>query len=484
MIGIPLLSKERYEKAILRVTSIATLETAGSSDEKDTGNDHQIAIELQTSATAVRTKRVRSKRQREPPSFDARIHPERETVVVDTPTTVMINPTTTPAFTYLELFAGMGGFAVALNRLGGECVMASEIDESCRKNYQANFPKVPLRGDIYQISNDQLPPSFDLLVGGFPCQPFSAMGAQPGLDDPKNGRLFFEIVRILKHCQPQAFLLENVPGLLGMNDGTTFATIINALEASGYDVYHEVYDARGLTASTRKRLYIVGFIRQPQDNYSSIQFSSQTNFEFPFAPDLGLRAMDVIDYHYPANEKMFSTTTLTVPDALLRLTDRQMERLLDSKYWRPAHLAWPNSTCNTLVSHYGKNVVRGHCQLVPASAYNVQRNPRRFTPRECCRIMGFPESYILWPQETISDKIQLRELYHMIGNAVCPPVIAVLAGAILDRCKGISAPRNIHHLAGKQLITTTSWVQWGRATAVRLAHDATLTHSAATSQAS
>jgi len=283
-------------------------------------------------------------------------------------------------------------------------------------------------------------------VGGFPCQPFSSMGEQPGFDCPK-GNLFMEIVRVLKICKPQAFLLENVPGLLHMED--TLKTICTALEEAGYNVLLEVCDARCLTATSRKRLFFLGLRNDLVDDKHPVQV--------PFIPDLGLRASDVID-----------SSSLTVEEEdLFCISDEQLQRLSGEKYWKPAHLAWPTTTCKTLVSHYGKAVARGGSQLVPGSAYacGKSRNPRRFTPRECARIMGFPNSFVI-PGKTRVEQLpmgRMKELYQMFGNAVCPPLISALAGSLLQHCSKMAGYK--YH---------NNWVVWGRENAVRLANEATI----------
>jgi DNA (cytosine-5)-methyltransferase 1 len=398
---------------------------------------------------------------RDPPYFDARIHPDRQ---LNT-TTHKIEKPSKASFAYVDLFAGMGGFAVALDALGGTCLLASEIDTACQRLYQHNFPQAPLLGDIYSIQNHQLPTTtpVDLLVGGFPCQPFSTLGDQPGIDCPKAGGLFLEIVRLLKVIQPKAFLLENVPGLLAMKD--TFQAIKHALEGAGYDVTFEVCNARCLTATSRKRLFLVGFLKQErQDDVSASSnttpdpSSEHCTFQFPYVPDLQLKAYDVIDYT--------SQELSTMERDLLPISDDQLDQLNKGRQWRPAHMAWPNTVCDTLVSHYGNSIARGHSQLVPVSAsYTTttstsNTNPRRFSPRECLRLMGFPNSYELPPKssEIQGDRAFLKEQYRMAGNAVCPPLIAALAAAVLG-CA----------------LDDHRWVPYGRQVAVDLAYQATRT---------
>ena len=398
------------------------------------------------------------------PYVDATLHPERKPAgfCLEAVHTVEWNKHhCTSSFTYVDLFAGIGGFAVALDALGGQCVLASELEDCCQNTYQHNFPTAPLQGDIYQILATDPPPTaaLDILVGGFPCQPFSSLGNQPGLACPK-GNLFQEIVRLLKAWQPKAFLLENVPGLLAMEDNDTFATILNALQEAGYDVTYEVCNARGLTATSRKRLFLVGLRKE-----SSANNITTPAFEFPFVPDLQLKASDVLDFRAAELSDM--------ERRVLPITDEQLGVLNASKRWKPADLAWPNTVCDTLVSHYGNSITRGSSQLVPcAGGTGVQENtdtmntnPRRFSPRECLRIMGFPNSYRLLDRKEGSkqgDMAYCKEQYRMIGNAVCPPLIAALAGAVLDRV-----------LTRKPPCGTSNWVEWGRYVAVGIAYQAT-----------
>lgn len=450
-------------------------------------------------------------RAREPPEIDATIHPERRPNSPTESTTTTCHPSrcgtsasTTkllppskcgtsasppldgPVFTYAELFAGMGGFGVALDALGGRCVFCSELEEHLRAVYRHNFVAlpnqrrgihsnnnkhsesdnspfdIPTYGDIYQVRDTAFPNSLDILVGGFPCQPFSALGEQSGLGCVKSGNLFQEIVRCLKVSKPQAFLLENVPGLLTMAD--TYQVIVEALTDAGYDVTSEVCSARGLTASGRKRLFLVGLRRHgnrgedhesghDEDRENTVSDSNPSRsprFEFPFVPDLQIRSRDVLDYDDLPPEEL----------KILRLTDDTFDQLLNCGRWRPHSLAWPNKTCETLISHYGNAVGRGESQLVPCSAPHA---PRRFSVRECARLMGFPNSYeFLEPREHQSPMGYRKEQYRMIGNAVCPPLIAALAGAVLHHCR-----------FGDPSIDNWDWVQRGREVAVQLALAAT-----------
>jgi DNA-cytosine methyltransferase len=510
-----------------------------------------------------------------PPHIDARIHPERAPHII--PNTIHNNNHNKKSysFTFLELFAGIGGFGVALEALGGTCIFCSELDSSCRAVYQQNLhcPPTAMHGDIYQVPDSALPSpsssssssllacssslsmssssSCDLLVGGFPCQPFSALGTQPGLECPK-GHLFLEIVRVLKVSQPKAFLLENVPGLQQLT--ATYDIIVHALEEAGYAVWTQVCNARAVTATTRKRLFLVGILRQPpnqpsdhekekeddddtRDKAGMVNKTESSNkqstattttveplFEFPFIPDLGLRAMDIVDYYLGDDDEddgqktkdgKDDVTTTRKKDShdnnnnnkdtnkdntdantsndhddndedvnqdmlhddkhliqLLRLSDTTFQQLVASKRWRPSSLAWPGTVLETLISHYGTAVGRGESQLVPCRAPHV---PRRLSPRECARLMGFPNSYVLGQRrdDQQGDMAYIKERYRMFGNAVCPPLVAALAGAVLHVVKGGRCGTGGKHDKDKDAMDL-DWVEWGRQTAIRLALAATI----------
>lgn len=183
-------------------------------------------------------------------------------------------------FTYIELFAGLGGFRVALDKLGGKCVLASEVDRFCTKNYQVNFGDRPA-GDVCRIESEHIP-NHDLLVGGFPCQPFSSSGSRLGVEDPSGrGVLFREIVRILKHKRPRTFLLENVRGLLLHDGGKTLELIVRELEGCGYSVSYELVNAVNLVPQERCRLFFVGILMDDNRKQRDDDDDDDSSFVFP-----------------------------------------------------------------------------------------------------------------------------------------------------------------------------------------------------------
>ena len=394
------------------------------------------------------------------PEIDARIHPELEPIGYKIPNIKQTWPidkqSGDAAFTYAEMFAGIGGFGLALEALGGECVFYSELLEECRETYKLNFPNTKhncIHGDIYEVPDSAFPQHIDLLVAGFPCQPFSNLGEQPGFNCEKGrGHLFLQIVRALKLSRPKAFLLENVPGLLGMKD--TLNVIVKAFCEAGYRVSAEVCSARGLTATGRKRLFFVGIrrdlsIQESEAASTTAKLSLDDScYRFPFIPDLKLCAHDILDYN----------TLDTLETEILTLTEETFEQLSRNSRWKPNHLAWPNKHCDTLTSHYGNAVGRGDSQLVPSPSPHP---PRRFSVRECARIMGFPNDFkFVDVRQGQGDMAYRKQCYRMLGNAVCPPLIAALAGSVLDAA-GLKMGRD-----------SITWTQQGLDVAISLSSSA------------
>lgn len=318
---------------------------------------------------------------------------------VDLGTFKSTTDTSGDGFKYLELFAGMGGFRVALDRLKGKCVFASELDRFCVKNYQTNFGDRPA-GDICKINADQIP-NHDLLVGGFPCQPFSSSGSGLGVNDPKGrGVLFREIVRILKEKQPKAFLLENVRGLFLHEDGNTLKLVVQELEESGYVVKYEMLDAVKLLPQERCRLFLVGI---------RTDLKKEQTFQFPILPDLKRGIQDIL--HNGIEEDK------------LTLNENQLGKVRAQRYTKEhpeaRFLSDPKAAAKTIQSSYNKYMVGS--QFVPVQVGKDDKW-RRFSSREVARLQGFPEDFVLCRERA----------YHMVGNAVAPPIISMIAAAVLE----------------------------------------------------
>jgi len=296
-------------------------------------------------------------------------------------------------FKFIELFAGIGGFRLALEQLGGNCVYSSEIDEFARETYTQNFE--PLGGgDIRDIRSSEIP-AHDILTAGFPCQPFSTLGEMKGFTDNR-GVLFRHILRVAHHHRPKALLLENVPGLVFNKGGDDLRVILSEITACGYSVNHKLIDAQCLVPQIRERVYIVA-IR------SDLGISCD-KFRFGLVPRL---------------QRTFREVMESDVDTKFCLTDDLWGKLLKSSVYQenPRKKIVDFDNCvATLTSSYRKTLL--YCQFVPFHPI-----PRLFTGREFARLQGFPETYTL----PIVD----RMAYKQVGNAVAPPVVALVAGALL-----------------------------------------------------
>jgi DNA (cytosine-5)-methyltransferase 1 len=297
-------------------------------------------------------------------------------------------------FTFIDLFAGIGGFRLAFDRLNCRCVFSSEWNKFSRQTYALNFGEQP-QGDITLIPATEIP-DHDILLGGFPCQPFSiagvskhrSLGVEDGFQHPTQGTLFFEIVRILQEKRPRAFLLENVKNLQSHERGKTFQVILDSLQNElGYDIYYGVIDARSLVPQNRKRIFIVGF-REP------------IAFQFPQIPELGRTVREILE------EEVEAKYTLT--DHLWTYLQNYAAKHREKGNGFGYSLVDLDGIARTLSARYYKD---GSEILIPQTG----KNPRRLTPRECARLMGFPDDFIIG----VSD----NQAYRQFGNAVVPEVV-------------------------------------------------------------
>ena len=315
------------------------------------------------------------------------------------------------SFKFIDLFAGIGGFRIAFESLGCECVFASEWDKFSQKVYQDNFGHLPT-GDIQKIEAKNIP-NYDILTGGFPCQPFSiagvtknnALGNAHGFNHPTQGTLFFDIVRILKEKLPQAFLLENVRNLLSHNKGKTFQVIETTLtEELGYYLYYKVIDASLLLPQHRKRIFLVGF-KEP------------IKFEFPNIKPIDIKIKDILEDN--VDEKY------TLSDHLWQYLQNYAAKHKAKGNGFGYGLVDLDGKSRTLSARYYKD---GSEILIPQK----NKNPRRLTPKECARLQGFPEDF----QITVSD----TRAYKQFGNSVAVPIVKEIAKEMLkalDKCEKV-----------------------------------------------
>ena len=311
-------------------------------------------------------------------------------------------------FTFIDLFAGIGGFRVALEKHGGKCLFTSEWDKFAQQTYEAWYGDKP-HGDITQIDAADIP-DHDILCAGFPCQPFSlagvskknSLGRSHGFDDEKQGNLFFEIMRIVETKRPPVLFLENVKNLKGHDKGNTWRVIEETLIAADYSVFSRIIDAKYWVPQHRERIFIVCF-----DNN---RFGMNPGFEFPEEPDT--QAM------------VFGEILERKVDAKYTLTDHLWTYLQNyaAKHKAAGNgfgfgIADPKGISRTISARYHKD---GSEILI---SQGNRKNPRRLTPREACRLMGFPDD----KQQVVSD----TQAYRQFGNAVVPLAVEHVLKGIL-----------------------------------------------------
>lgn len=304
-------------------------------------------------------------------------------------------------FTFVDLFAGIGGIRLGFESVGGECVFSSEFDEDACKTYEANFGERP-SGDITKIEADDIP-DFDILLGGFPCQAFSIIGKKEGFANETCGTLFFDIERILKEKKPRAFMLENVKNLTAHDSGKTFKVITTHLEALGYHVYSRVLNALDYgVPQRRERIIIVGFL-------------DDVEFKFPRPVPLSERKTlpDILEQQ--VDSKYY------VRDSIKK---SRLERLKDKTYPKP-YISHENMSGSITPHPYSSALRAG------ASAnYILINDERRPTERELLRIQGFPDSYkIVVPYGKVKKQT---------GNSVAIPVIKAVAKEMIKALKAFS----------------------------------------------
>lgn len=304
-------------------------------------------------------------------------------------------------FTFIDLFAGIGGIRIPFQELGGKCVFSSEWDKFSQKTYRINFGELP-EGDITQIKSSDIP-DFDILLGGFPCQPFSQAGLHKGFEDTR-GTLFFEIERILQEKRPKAFLLENVKQLKGHDGGRTFRTIMEHLHMLNYCAGAKVLRALDFgVPQIRERIYIVGFDRE--------HYNLDDSYEFTFPNGSGVKTSvgDILESN--VDEKY------TISDRLWRGHQRRKEEnKKNGKGFGYSLFNDESPYTSTISARYYKD---GSEALIEQD----DKNPRKLTPRECARLQGFPDNFII----PVSD----AQAYKQFGNSVAVPVIRAIANNMI-----------------------------------------------------
>ncbi|WP_223033408.1 DNA (cytosine-5-)-methyltransferase [Hanstruepera marina] len=325
-------------------------------------------------------------------------------------------PPENPTFKFIDLFAGIGGIRLAFQNNGGKCVFTSEWDSFAKKTYEANFGEVPF-GDITQVSEKEIP-DHDILLGGFPCQPFSiagvskknSLGRQHGFLDKTQGTLFFDIARIIEHKKPKVFMLENVKNLVSHDKKKTFKVITETLTELGYSIHYKVLDAKYYVPQHRERIIIVGFKK-------SI-FKEKETFEFPEPPNTELAIKEIlqrrVDPKYTLSDKLWS---------YLQAYKKKHQAKGNGFGFGLTDL---NGVSRTLSARYYKD---GAEILIPQRG----KNPRRLTPRECARIQGFPDKFII--------PVSNNQAYKQFGNSVAMPLIQAVGKNIVKELLKINEPK-------------------------------------------
>jgi DNA (cytosine-5)-methyltransferase 1 len=310
---------------------------------------------------------------------------------------------------YIDLFAGIGGMRIGFDQAGARCVFTSEWDKFAQQTYAANFGDFP-SGDITHIHADAIP-DHDILLAGFPCQPFSiagvskknSLGREHGFQDRTQGTLFFEIARILNAKRPTAFLLENVKNLQTHDRGRTFRVIIETLEQLGYHISWKIIDAAHYVPQHRERIFIVGLRRD--------QVAADA-FVFPALPTRTIQLADILE---PDVDPSY-----TLSDPLWTYLQAYAEKHRRKGNGFGYGLVDPAAATvtRTLSARYYKD---GSEILIAQPGCN----PRRLTPRECARLMGFSDTFII--------PVSRTQAYRQFGNAVAVPVVAAIARALVNR---------------------------------------------------
>lgn len=312
-------------------------------------------------------------------------------------------------FSFIDLFAGIGGMRIAFESQGGDCVYSNEWNKYCQQTYFANFGEQP-DGDITKV-DARIIPNHDILVAGFPCQPFSiagvskkqSMGRATGFEDKTQGTLFFDVCRIIKAKRPKAFMLENVKNLKSHDKGNTFKVIMESLEELDYEVFYDIIDGQNYVPQHRERILIVGFDRK--------RFGKDIDFKFDITPVVPKPVVsDILEED--ADNKY------TLSDKLWIYLQNYAAKHKAAGNGFGYGLADPRGVARTLSARYYKD---GSEILIAQEG----KNPRRLTPRECARIQGFPDSFKI----VVSD----TQAYKQFGNSVVVPLMSDIAGLIVDK---------------------------------------------------
>jgi len=311
------------------------------------------------------------------------------------------------SFTFIDLFAGIGGMRLAFEETGGECVLTCEIDQDALKTYKVNYQpshQHTYHDNILTLESKKIP-EHDILVAGFPCQPYSLAGLRKGLKDERGGDLFLSILRILKDKKPEIFMLENVKGMLSQDQGKTFKFMCDSLRECGYTIKHQLMNSMEYAnvPQNRERVFIVGF--------KNARKAEQ--FEFPKKIPLSKTIHDCLEIKKIPEEFYYNDRYACFKEI------KQAIKSKDTLYqWRRQYVREnKNNVCPTLTANMGSG---GHNVPLLLDDFGI----RKLTPRETANFQGFPKNFVL-------PELANSKLYHQFGNSVTVPLITSIATQIV-----------------------------------------------------
>ncbi len=331
-------------------------------------------------------------------------------IIIDFNDDVLFPKPAKPRFSFIDLFAGIGGFRIAMQRNQCECVFSSEWDKMAQRTYYANFGEIPF-GDITKPETKEwIPNKFDIICGGFPCQPFSiagvskknSLGRKHGFEDEKQGNLFFHVADIIEKHRPRAFFLENVKNLVSHDKGNTFKVIKETLVDLGYSFHFKVLNGKHFVPQNRERTFMVGF--------DTKVFHGKEKFEFPELPTGKKRFKDILE------KKVEPKYTLT--DHLWKYLQDYSKKHKEKGNGFGFGLVDLDGISRTMSARYYKD---GSEILIPQKG----KNPRRLSIRESARLQGYPEHFIV-------DAVSMNQGYKQFGNSVVMPLIEVIGEKIVE----------------------------------------------------
>lgn len=381
----------------------------------------------------VRTIRRWEVRENDPPPYLSDVIKQRLLPLVDDSTNQ------SPGFRFIDLFAGIGGIRLGFESHGGRCVFTSEWNKFAQKTYLANFPSSPhhlFAGDITEVDEEDIP-DHEVLLAGFPCQPFSiagvskknALGRPHGFQCTTQGTLFFDVARIIAKKRPKAFLLENVKNLVSHDKGNTFKVIIDTLKNElGYEIHYKVIDGKHFVPQHRERILIVGFDKKTDFSWNDLYLPEKgaTRLASILHPEDGSEEPEP-PFTSGKNSKVNSKYTLT--PKLWEYLKAYAEKHRKAGNGFGYGLVDRDSVARTLSARYYKD---GSEILI---SQGKRRRPRRLTPRECARLMGFPEGFLI----PVSD----TQAYRQFGNSVVMPVMQEVGRIMLPQIGIKCASENI-----------------------------------------